>query len=1033
MQNFKKGRHFFVTVSFVKSAARLYHIAALLLFIPLISPAQNQPLINSTLKGQVIDTKTRQPVPGVTILIKGTTHTVQTDRDGKFDFVTGQKFPYTLILRYVGYRPKEVLADGSPITIGLDEDQTQLSDIEVVGYTKIKRAAQTAAITTIQAKELSNAPYTSVIEKLQGQVPGLFISNDSGTPGTSVLVRLRGTNSVNGGNDPLYVVDDVIINSDNLQGLNLGGQLVNPLSDINPNDIESITVLKDANATAVYGARGANGVILIKTNRGGNEKTKINLDLKTGTSTTRNLWELVTGPEHAQIVNEAFVNNGGLYANRPFRPAAEAIAGFPAWGLPEEQQTYDRLDRIFRTAILQQYNLSVAAGNANTNFYMGAEYLNQPSTLKLQDFGRYSFRLNLDHQVNKNLKIGTSNNISSVPRQLVRVGDGGTGLFQAALHTPTFLPLYDENNQYVKHFTFDNVDAILNNNDTHSNSLRSLNNVYAVVNILPSLTFKSSWSSDYNIYREKAYFNTNLLSGQPSGLANDITTTRSTLSADQLLNYNLSRSNFDLAVFAGNSIQYTDNQRQSLTGTVFPSNQHKLIASAGVKTGTATASTSGLLSYFGGANFSFDDRYIIDGTFRADASSRIGKDHRWGYFPAVGANWKISNEKFFPKSDTFNELRFKASWGLTGNASLGDFQSLGLWTGGENYGSNTGIAPSQIPNPDLKWESTRQWNFGLTGVLFKRRLDFEVNYYDKYTKDLLLEDPIPDVTGFPKVTRNAGAISNKGFEFVVNSDNLNSKNISWRTTFTISKNINKVEKLLRPISGGYQMFRLTEGSPISSIWVYKQLGVDPHTGNVIYEDVDGDKKITSADRQLLGSVWPDFEGAFRNTISYRSFELNANVYFRSGNKLFNYTRYFLESGGVRGTERTIQKSQLNYWKKDGDTNVLPRLSSTTNPDGSRNYEPASANANSSRFLEDASFIRLKDVSLSYTLPRRITNALKLTNIRTSFTASNLFTITKYSGPDPEANSQTNSYLVQGLDFNTVPQPRSFVFGLNVTF
>ena len=1033
MQNFKKDGYILYAYSLIKRGLVSYTSLLAILFLPAISISQTQPIINSTLRGQVIDSKTKQGVPGATVSIKGTTHNVQTDKNGEFDFVTGQKFPYTLIIRYVGFKVKELIATGSPITISLDEDNNDLDNIEVVGYTKIKRAAQTAAVTTIQSKDLSKAPYTSVIEKLQGQVPGLFISNDSGTPGTSVLVRLRGTNSVNGGNDPLYVVDDVIINSDNLQGLNLGGQLVNPLSDINPNDVESITVLKDANATAVYGARGANGVILIKTNRGGNAKTTVNLDVKTGTSSTRNLWDLVTGPQHAQIVNEAFVNNGGLVANRPFRPIAEATASFPAWGLPEDQVTTDRLGRIFRTAIMQQYNLSVSGGSASTNFYLGGEYLNQPSTLKLQDFSRYSFRLNMDHKINSAVKIGTSNNISAVPRQLVRVGDGGTGLFQAALHTPTFLPLYDANGQYLKHFTFDNVDAILNNNDTHSNSIRSLNNVYANINIISSLTFKSSLSNDYNIYKEDAYFNTNLLPGQPAGSASLITTTRQTLSADQLLNYNVSSSKIDFAVFLGNSIQYTDNQRQSLTGTGFPSNQHKLIASAGTRTGTATASTSGLLSFFGGANFSYDDRFIIDGTFRADASSRIGKDHRWGYFPAIGANWKISNESFFRKSDNFNELRLKASWGLTGNASVGDFQSLGLWSGGNNYGPNPGIAPSQIPNPDLKWESTRQWNFGITGVLFKQRLDFEANYYDKYTTDLLLDDPIPDITGFASVTRNAGEISNRGVEFVINSNNLTSKTFGWRTTFTISKNINKVEKLLRPISGGYAMFRLIEGSPISSIWVYKQLGVDTHTGNVIYEDVDGDTKITSADRQLLGSVWPDFEGSFRNNFTYKRLELNVNLYYRSGNKLFNYTKYFLESGGVRGTERAIQTSQLNYWKKDGDTNVLPRLSSTTNPDGSRNYEPASANANSSRFLEDASFIRLKDVTLSYNLPKKVANSLKLSNVRASFTASNLLTFTKYSGPDPEANSQTNSYLVSGLDFNTVPQPVSFIFGLNVNF
>lgn len=1002
--------------------------------LPLAILAQETtPLINSTLEGVVVDAATKEPLEGATLQLQGVTHSTKTDQQGRFKFVTGQKFPYTLVVTYVGYQTKEVVANGSPITIELDRDDSALDEVEVVGYTKIKRSALTSAIQVVKGEDLSQAPYTSVIEKLQGQVPGLLITNDSGTPGTSVLVRLRGTNSVNGGNEPLYVVDDVIVNSDNLQGLNLGGQLVNPLSDISTNDIESITVLKDANATAIYGSRGANGVILIKTNRGSSQKARVNFGVQTGTSHTRNLWELVTGEEHANIVNEAFINNGGLYENRPFRPVEEATAAFPAWGLPEEQQTYDRLGAIWRTPVLQRYNLSVSGGSASSNFYVGGEYLDQPSTVKAQEFSRYSFRVNLDYTVSKRLKIGTSNNISTTPRSLIRVGDGGTGLFQAALHTPTFFPIRDENGLYTTHFTFDNVYAMLENTDTKSNSIRSINNVYAELDITPALTFKSSWSSDYNTYRENQYFSTKLRSGQPAGEAVVNNTERITLSADQLLNYNLTTASGDLAVFVGNSYQYTDKAGQTIEGSQFPSDQHRQITSAGVTEGITTASSNSLLSFFGGINFAYKDRYVIDGTFRSDGSSRIGKDHRWGHFPAVGFNWRVSNEPFFPESENFNELRFKASWGLTGNAAVEDFQSLGLWRGGSNYGDNPGIVPSQMANADLKWETTRQWNLGVTGVLFRQRLDFEINYYDKYTRDLLLSSfPVQDITGFSSITYNAGEISNKGVEFIVNSDNLNSKAWTWRTTYTISRNTNKVEKLLQPITAGYRQFRLEEGHPISSIWVHKQLGVDPQTGNVIYEDVDGDGQITQGDRQLLGSVWPDFEGALRNTLAYKGFDLNVNITYRWGNRLYNYTRYFLESGGVRGTERTMQKSQLNYWKKPGDTNVLPRLSSTTNPDGSRNYEPASSNSYSSRFLEDASFLRLKDITIGYALPSKAVRSIGLANARATFTAANLITLTKYSGPDPEANSATDRALVQGMDFNSVPQPVSFLLGLNVT-
>ncbi len=1007
-------------------------IRNLIVFYLLVLPfglfaQQTTPLINSTLDGLVVDAVTNAPLLGASVQIEGVTHVTTTDDEGKFRFVTGQKFPYTLIVTYVGYKTTTVVADGSPITIELARLDDSLDEVEVVGYTRIKRSSLTSSIQVVKGEDLSQAPVTSIVEKLQGQVPGLLISSDSGVPGTSLFVRLRGANSINAGNDPLYVVDDVIVNSDNLQGLNLGGQLVNPLSDINPQDVESVTVLKDANATSIYGARGANGVILIKTNRGNNSRVRVNLNTETGIARTRNLWETVTGPEHAEIVNQVWINDGKAYENRPFRSVEDARPGFPAYGNPGDLGTYNRVDDVFRTGVLQRYSLSASGGNASTNFYVGGELLNQESTLKLQDFNRYSFRLNLDNNVSRFLKIGTSNNLSSVPRQIVRVGDGPVGLFQAALHTPTYFPVFDENGLFTRPANFDNHIAILENSDSHSLSLRTVNNVYGMLSILPNLTFKSSWSNDYNVYREKAYFNTNLNPGQPAGSANDITTTRQTLTGDQILNYNLSKEGGDLALLLGNTFQYTAGERQSLTGTRFPSNEHRRIASAGAVAGTTTGTTSAVLSFFGGANYAYKDRYVIDGTFRADGSSRIGKDHRWGYFPAVGFNWNVSNEQFFPKSDDFSELRFKASWGIAGNASVGDFESLGLWGGGRNYGTNPGIAPSQIPNPDLKWETTRQWNFGVSGLLFKGKLDFELNYYTKHTYDLLLDDPIPDISGFSSVTRNAGEISNKGVELFLNSENISKKDFRWRTTFTISHNKNKVERLLRPITGGYAMFRMEQGHPLHSIYVYDYLGVNPENGDAIYRDFNGDGRITTADRQILGDPWPDFEGAFRNVFAYKGIDLNVNVYYRYGNQIFNYTAMFINAGGKRGITRSIAKEAMNYWRNPGDTDVLPRPTTVRNADGGLNYDNYI-----SYYLEDASFIRLKDITVGYQLPRKIATKLRLTNARATLTASNLFVITNYSGPDPEANSQANSYLVQGLDFNTTPQPLTFTLGLNVT-
>jgi TonB-linked SusC/RagA family outer membrane protein len=983
--------------------------------------------------GEVVDEK-GDGLPGVSIRLKKSNRGTTTDVQGKFQ-ISIEDDTDILVFSYIGYATQEVrIGNRNVLNVSLTPDQSLLNEVIVTGYTQTKRSAQTGAISTIDSKDLSQASYSSVMEKLQGQVPGLQISSNSGVPGASVLVRLRGATSIKAGNDPLYVVDGVFINNENLQGLSrgMGGQTPNPLSDLNPDDIETVSVLKDANATAIYGSRGANGVILITTKRGSrNSKTKVNLNAEHGFAKATNLWELVSGPEHAALVNLVHLNDGRSFATRPFRPTNEVIAGFPAFGNPEDQGTYDRVSDIFRVAALRKYTLSVSGGDAKTNFYLGGEYQKQESTLKTQDFARYSFRFNIDHSIRENIKIGTSNTLSSVPRRLVRVGDGPAGLFQASLHTPSFYPFYNEDGTYAKPTVFDSHLSILENSDTHSNSLRSVNNVYSIWNILPNLSFKSSWSNDYNNYHEKAYYNTNLVYGQPAGEANDVTTIKQTLIAEQLLSYNFSTPKSEFAIFVGNTVQTTKTERAILTGTGFPSNQFKRIASAAVQTASSTGSEYGLLSYFTGANYSYDNRYSIDANLRADASSRFGADNRWGFFPSVGLGWNISKESFFPENKIVDDLRFKASIGLTGNQDIDDFASRGLWAGGTNYGDQPGIAPSQLANPDLKWETTRQYNFGLTGTLINKRLNFEFNYYDKFTYDLLLDQPVAPNTGFSSVVRNVGEISNRGVELLLNSIHVSNKDLTWKSTLSISKNVNKVKKLLTPITASYNMFRVEEGYPLYSVFAYNELGVNPETGNAIFEDVNKDGRITVDDQKIVGNVWPDFEGAFRNTVSYKGFDLNLNFYYKYGNSLYDYTAYFLETAGTRGVTRSIQKSSLDYWEKPGDVGVLPRPTNIANADGSLNY----FRTGNSRYLKDASYIRLRDVTISYTLPRSATSFLHISNTRLYVTGSNLWTLTKYPGPDPEVNVAADSRngLVQGLDFGTPPQPVSVVFGINLSF
>jgi len=988
--------------------------------------------IESVVHGTLVDSTTKTPLSGATILIIGTTHSVVSDNAGKFEFVTGQKLPFELKITSIGYKTLQTEVTQDNAVIALAQDPNNLDDIVVVGYTKTKNDQRTGAFTKLTSKDFSNVHYTSILEKVSGQVPGLSISSNSGVPGTSVLVRLRGATSINAGNDPLYVVDGVFVNSDNLQSISMGGQTPNFLSDINPDDIESITVLKDANATAVYGSRGANGVILITTKRGSkSSKTKVVFNAETGVSKSTNLWQLATGPEQGALVNTVWANDGNAYNLRPFRPIDSAVNGYPAYGNPEDQPTFDRLGMAFRNAVSQKYNVSVSGGDSKTNFYLGANYENDQSTLKIQDFKRYSFRINLDHSISRVLKIGTSNSLTYLPRREVRVGDGPAGLFQAALHTPTFYPLYNTDGTYYKVGVFDNVKAILDNSDTHSQNLHSINNIYATLALAPGLSFKSSLSNDYTNYHEKAYYNTNLVYGQPAGQAQDNITSKETLIAEQLLNYNTSfGSKGSLAVFAGNTVQYTTTENESITGTGFPSDQFKRIASAAVQTASTTGSNSRLVSFFGGANYSLKNKYTVDANVRADASSRFGQDHRWAYFPSVGLGWNISKEHFFPKTDAVTDLKLKTSYGLTGNQNISDFASRGLWNGGQNYLGSAGTAPSQLANPDLRWETTRQFDIGLTGSVLGRRLNFEFDYYHKYTYDLLLQEPVPVLSGFSSVYKNAGAVSNRGFELLLNSTNISTQNFNWQTTFTISHNRNRVEKLDLPITdASYAMYRIQKGSPLYSIYAFQELGVDPQTGNVIDKDVNGDGKITNDDQTVVGNIWAKFEGSFKNTFSYKGFDLNVNFVYKQGNKVFNYTRYFLESGGTRGVSRAIQKSALNYWKEPGDEGVLPRPTSKVNPDGSFNYSGFS-----SRFLEDASFVRLRDITLGYNLPTSLVSKLKLSNARLYATASNLFVITKYSGPDPEANNsgESNS-IVQGFDFNTTPQPKTVVVGVSLTF
>jgi len=981
------------------------------------------------IKGKVLEENSKSAITGATIRVKGQNDGTVSDIQGNFRLKI-KTLPTTLVVSSVGFKNQEidVYEANEPVSVFLTDNQNRLNSVVVLGYQQTKQNALTAVATTVKLDQVANIPSPSIVEKLQGAVPGLIIAKNSGDPGVSSFVRLRGSTSI-GGSSPLYIIDGVATTGSTQQISQ--AQSADPLAEFNPDDIESVTVLKDASATAPYGARAANGVILITTKRGArNTKTRVNFKSEYGVSQHAKLWQLTTGPEHAQIVNECYKNDG-LWSTRPFRAVSDG-----GIGLPEEQNTYDRISLVFRTGIQNTNNISVSGGDAKTNFFLSGDYTTEQSTLKLEDFARYGFRINIDHSITNNLKIGTSNVISFNHRTNVKVGDGPSGFFQASLHTPTYLPLYKADGTFNAAGAFNNPEAILENWNGGSDGFRVTNNFYAKYDIIKDLYFKSSWSNDRSIGHDTYYYSPLLSQGYPNGAAEDAVGFSNRFSTEQTLNFLKDFSKHTIAAYLGWGYLTSTNENVSVSGTGFASDAFKRVASTSVQTGSASGSGTGLLSYFGGLNYSYDNRYSLDATVRRDASSQLGSDNRAGYFPSIGLGWNPINESFFPKTDIISDLRIKGSYGLTGNISGGNGY-LGLWSGGAVYDGNPGLTPSQLGNPALKWETTKQWSVGLNTALFKNRLELEFNLYDKYTSDLVLAEALPGKTGFSSVLKNSGEISNKGYEFTLNSLNISNKDFSWRTTLTASQNINKIEKLNVEQQNASYGSIARQGYSLHSFYLYDYKGVDPKTGDAVYDDVTGDGKITEADKKVFGNAWPLVEGIFKNTVTYKGLSLDFSFYYKYKYQVYNYTRSFLESGGTRTTTRSILESSMNYWKAENKdsytvnadgyiTDVLPRPKTLKNADGSTNYEQRST-----RFLEDGSFIRLQNLTLAYALPKSLTSSLKIQKASVHVTGSNLLLLTKYSGPDPEVNS--GSGIVQGLDFGTTPQPQTILFGLDVTF
>lgn len=1012
---------------------------------------------NITLLGKVLD-KSDVPLIGATVHIKGTTHEVVTDKNGEFRFLTGQRLPIVVTITYVGYQQQDIPINSfNPVTVHLLESSGDLNDVVVVGYGTQKRKDLTSSISTIKDAEVQAIPVASLDAQLQGKAPGLQINSNTGVPGDGIFVRVRGTTSINGDNNPLYIIDGVFINNTSLQTLNTGGRATSPLADINPADIQSIEVLKDASATAIYGSRGANGVVIVTTKRGKfNSPPKLNLDVSSGDSWATRLWKLTTGPQHATLENEYYNNSyadavtlgntsgQAQFATEPFTGTVWNPTAAKARGVPDIQNTYNREGQLFRTAGMQNYNASLTGGNQGTQYYLGIGFTHQDADVRPLYFERASLKFNVDQKVTNWLQVGLSNEFSRSYRNQGRTGDGPDGgLLQSAINTPTYLPEFSATGLPLDYAGFDNLSVLINYYDMHTISLRYIGNLYADAQLAKGLDFRTSWSIDYNNYNESSYWNDLTQDGAPptNGLATSALTQNSTWIDEQTLTYKTTfgrKNNFGAVV--GNTIQSDLTTSTSATGTGFPNNSYTSIASAAVATASQNWTKGNLASFFGRVDYNYDDKYFIEASARGDGSSKFGANNQWGYFPSIGGAWRLKREDFLRNVGWLSDLKIRVSYGITGNQNgINNFAAQGLWSGGYAYpdnssGAQPGTAPYQLANANLKWERTAQSDLGLDAGLLQDRITIEANLYDKLTTNVLLQLPIPAISGFSTYNSNAGTISNKGYELGINSVNVRARGFTWSTNFSISGNVSKVVKLPTPI---YQYSRdwlvMQQGHPLYSFWLYKQLYVDPNTGNSVFQgQVNGtggsenanqlNATVPSSARQVMGNAAPKFFGGFSNSFSYAGFDLSLLFTYQYGNDVLNLQQYFGEGGGTRDANRVMLASQLNRWTHVGQETSVPRET-----DYGNNY----ILQQNSRFLENGSFIRLKELNLGYTIPRNITKSWHVSSLRVYFVGTNLWLLTKYAGPDPEANV-TSIQTIQGLDLGTPPQPRAVQFGISAT-
>jgi TonB-linked SusC/RagA family outer membrane protein len=979
-------------------------------------------------KGKIMS-ETGDPLPGVNVLVKGTSKGSVTDSDGQYalDNVTATDI---LVISFIGYNTEEIVVGGrTSIDVNLTPDVQTLSEVVVVGYGTQRKVETTGAIASVKAEDIIQTPVTNVAQGLQARMAGVQITQNSSAPGGNISVRVRGTNSINGTSEPLYIVDGIQIS--NSGGVNE----VSPLSTINPSDIESVEVLKDASATAIYGSRGANGVVLITTKRGQSGSTRVMYDGYYGVQEVTKTIDVLSASEFAQLENEIY--KSAIYAD----PAAEG-------------QGVNYQDLIFRKAPIQNHQLSISGGNDKTQLALSTNYFNQDGIIINSNFTRYSLRLNLDHRISDRIKFGTSILGSYSINKGITTGstdiDAGAilnSIVGAAIGAPptlqpyradgTIYPFGEQRDGRYREVTNPlGLAEILNRTAVK----RTLVNLYGEAKLLEGLTYRASFNvdlqSNLNDYYSPLYIISKNDLNANSGTASKMNSNNTVLLHESILTYSKTFSEQHslkfTGVFATQSNLYNMN-RINANGFPNDATKNEALQLAANRTVSSSRSSERLDSYMGRVNYGFKDKYFVDFTARVDGSSKFGANHKYGFFPAVAAGWRIIEESFMQKLSVFSDLKLRGSYGLTGNSgALSAYQSLAtVSSSGSDYQFDhvytTGINPDRIANPDLRWEKSTQLNIGLDISVLENRLNFTADVYKKNTKDLLYVKSLPLSSGYSSITGNYAELENKGLELAVNARVLDAA-VQWNVSANATFNRNKVLDL----DGGTTTERfvtnytiLRVGSPLGLFKTYLYDGVyqtgeaflpgsDGRTGGPKVKDFSGDGTITAADQVLTGNPNPDFIFGFSSNLRYKNFDFSIFLSGSYGNDIYNLSRYSFEN--PLG-QRNLLKETADHWTADNPNNEYV------------GGYPGGRLPISDRFVEDGSYLRCKNISLGYTLPE----IKGINRARIYISANNLFTVTNYSGFDPEVNSFGGSNTAIGVDNLVYPAAKTFLGGVQITF